>query len=111
MGLQRTREMADRRTAPRQRVQWGSWLVTLDGSHCVQCHTRDFSATGARVALEDQRAFTAGVCFLDMRHRLAYESRVAWRQSSEMGLEFLKVYRFADVPSLELRGVIEQVCA
>ena len=38
-------------------------------------------------------------------------SRVAWRQSPEMGLEFLKVYRFDDVPSLELRGVIDQVCA
>ena len=76
----------------------------------MQCQTRDFSATGARVALEDPAPLPAGVCFLDMRHRLAYELRVAWRQSPEMGLEFLKVYRFDEVPSVELRGVIEQVC-
>ena len=53
MGLQRSQDLADRRAAPRRRVMWGSWLVTPDGSHCVQCQTRDFSATGARVALDD----------------------------------------------------------
>jgi PilZ domain len=110
MGLQKTQEMADRRAAPRRRVLWGSWLVTQDGSHCIQCHTRDFSATGARVELEDQRAIPASVCYLDLRNRLAYESRVAWRNAPEMGLEFLKVYRFDEVPSQHLRGMIEQVC-
>ena len=89
---------------------WGSWLVTPDGGHLVQCQTRDFSATGARIAVDDQRAFPAMVCFLDMRNRLAYESRIAWRRAPEMGLEFLKVYRFDEVPAA-LRGVVEQVCA
>jgi PilZ domain-containing protein len=109
MGLHKTQDTAERRIAPRRRVMWGSWLVTPDGSHCVPCQTRDFSATGARVALDDQRAFPASVCFLDMRNRLAYEARIAWRKTPEMGLEFVKVYRFADVPEA-LRGVIEQVC-
>jgi hypothetical protein len=112
MGLLKTQNTADRRTAARRKVQWGSWLVTPDGSHVVQCRARDFSATGARVSLdEDQRAFHDVLCFLDMRHRLAYESRVAWRKAPEMGLEFLKVYRFDEVPSAQVRGVIEQVCA
>lgn len=110
MALQRTQDSVDRRLTPRRRVMWGSWLVTPDGSHCVQCQTRDFSAAGARVALDDQRAFPASVCFLDMRNRLAYESRIAWRKAPEMGLEFLKVYRFDEVPA-ELRRVVEQVCA
>ena len=110
MGLLKTQDMADRRASPRRRVLWGSWLVSPDGSHVVQCQTRDFSATGARVALDDHNAFAKGVCFLDMRNRLAYESRVAWQKAPEMGLEFLKVYRFDEVPS-ELKGVIEQVCA
>ena len=109
MGLGRTQDLAERRVAPRRRVMWGSWLVTPDGSHYVQCQTRDFSATGVRVALDDQRAFPGQVCFLDLRNRLAYESRIAWRKAPEMGLEFLKVYRFDEVPSAQVRGVIEQV--
>lgn len=110
MGLQRSQDLVERRAAPRRRVMFGSWLVTPDGNHVVQCQTRDFSATGARVALDDARAFAQGVCLLDMRNRLAYESRVAWQKSPEMGLEFLKVYRFDEVPA-PLRGVVEQVCA
>ena len=109
MGLQKTPVLAERRAAPRRRVMWGSWLVAPDGSHVVQCQTRDFSATGARVSLEDSRAFPGSVCLLDMRNRLAYESRIAWRAAPEMGLEFLKVYRFDEVPA-QLRGVVEQVC-
>lgn len=110
MGLQRARDLVERRAAPRRRVMFGAWLATTDGSHVVQCQTRDFSATGVRVALDDQHSIPATICFLDLRNRLAYESRVAWRQSAEMGLEFLKVYRFDEVPG-ELRGVVEQVCA
>lgn len=110
MGLQKTQDFADRRASPRRRVMWGCWLVAPDGSHVVQCQTRDFSATGARVALDDSRAFPGSVCLLDMRNRLAYESRIAWREAPEMGLEFLKVYRFDEVPA-PLRGIVEQVCA
>ena len=110
MGLQRAQDLIERRASPRRRVKLGAWLVTVDGSHVVQCQTRDFSATGVRVALDDERSIPATICFLDLRNRLAYESRVAWRKAPEMGLEFLKVYRFDEVPA-ELKGVIEQVCA
>lgn len=98
-----------RRRHARQRVSWGSFIATLDGSRCVQCQTRDFSHAGARVRMDDQHTLPASVCLLDVRNRLAYESRIAWHKAPEMGLEFTKVYRFDEVPSPGLRQAIEQV--
>lgn len=100
---------AERRVQPRRRVLWGSWIAALDGAGLVQCQTRDFSPGGARISLDEQRAAPGQLCFLDLRHRLAYESRVAWRQMPELGLEFLKVYRFDEAPPA-LQGVIAALC-
>lgn len=102
--------VAERRASPRRRVMWGSFVTSLDGSLFVQCTTRDISATGARVEAGETRGLPATVCYLDMRHRLAYEARVAWKSGQEAGLEFLKCYRFDEVPSQELRGLIAQQC-
>jgi hypothetical protein len=104
------RRTVERREQPRRKVLWGCWLAAPDGSGLVPCQIRDFSPAGARISLDDQRGVPATVCFLDMRNRLAYESRVAWRKAPDMGLEFLKVWRFDEVPEA-LKGTIATVCA
>jgi hypothetical protein len=100
----------ERRAEPRQKVLWGSWLASLDGAGLVQCRTHDISPAGARVVLGDERLAPGTVCYLDMRHRLAYEARVAWRKQPEMGLQFLKVWRFDEVPP-HLKSMIAAVCS
>jgi hypothetical protein len=110
LGLIRAKNtQADRRASPRRRVNWGSFVALLDGSHWIKCETRDISAGGARVALDDPRGLPPVIWFLDMRNRLAYEGRIAWQRAPEIGLEFRKVHRFADAPSDALRRVIETV--
>lgn len=104
------RKPEERRKEPRQKVLWGSWLASPDGQGLVPCQTHDISPGGARVVLDDPRVVPATVCYLDMRHRLAYEARVAWRKTPEMGLEFQKVWRFDEAPAA-LKGVIATVCA
>ena len=100
----------ERRREVRRRVSFGSFIATSDASRFEQCRVHDFSPSGARVEMGEQAGLPVTVCFLDMRSRLAYEARIAWRKAPEMGLEFLKVYRFDEVPSLELRGMIEKAC-
>jgi hypothetical protein len=104
------RKPQERRSEPRRKVLWGSWLASLDGMGLVQCQTHDISPSGARVALDDQRIIPAAVCYFDMRHRLAYEARVAWRKTPEMGLQFLKVWRFDEVPD-DLRRAVATISA
>lgn len=103
------RNPQERRAAPRRKVLWGSWLASADGSGLVPCMTHDISPSGARVALDDPRFVPATVCYFDMRHRLAYEARVAWRKTPEMGLEFLKAWRFDEAPE-RLQAAVATVC-
>ena len=100
MGLIRGADIADRRRAERRKVMWGAKLASLDGSQIVACTTLEISHSGARVRLDEQHNAARTLFYMDMRHRLAYEARVAWSKAPEMGLEFLKVHRFSDVPAL-----------
>lgn len=95
--------LGSRRQAERRRVLWGSRISNLDGTRYIKCETRDISAAGARVFLEDQQYIDERLYFMDMRNRLAYEARVIWQKVPEMGLQFLRSYRFDEVPSPQLR--------
>ncbi|MEY4965625.1 MAG: hypothetical protein RL274_1208 [Pseudomonadota bacterium] len=99
----RENTLGSRRLAERRRVLWGSRIAHLDGSRYTKCETRDISVAGVRIFLEDQQYVCDRLYFLDMRNRLAYEARVIWQKSPEMGLQFLRSYRFDEVPSPELR--------
>ncbi|MCP5410950.1 MAG: PilZ domain-containing protein [Alphaproteobacteria bacterium] len=99
----------NRRAHVRRRVSFGSFLAMPDASQWIKCHTLDLSFAGARVHMDEAPSLPPSVYFLQMRDRLAYEARIAWHKSPEAGLEFLKVYRFADVPDPALRRLIEKV--
>lgn len=114
MGLIRFRTagaetQVNRRAHVRRRVSFGSFLAMPDASQWLKCHTLDLSFAGARVHMDEASSLPPAVWFLQMRDRLAYEARIAWHKSPEAGLEFLKVYRFADVPDPALRRLIEKV--
>ena len=40
---------------------------------------------------------------MDMRNRLAYEARIVWQKAPELGLQFVRSYRFDEGPSADLR--------
>ena len=95
--------LTSRRQVERRRVLWGSRIANLDGSRYSKCETRDISAAGARIQLDDQQYVSDRLYFMDMRNRLAYEARVIWQKAPELGLQFLRSYRFDEVPSPQLR--------
>ncbi len=95
--------LVSRRQTERRKVLWGSRIANLDGSRYTKCETRDISAAGARILLEDQQYVSDQLYFLDMRNRLAYEARLIWQKAPELGLQFVRSYRFDEVPSPQLR--------
>jgi hypothetical protein len=99
----------NRRAHERRQVRFGSFIALPDASQWVKCHTIDLSFAGARVHMDEMPSLPEAVYFLQMRDRLAYEARIVWRKSPEMGLQFDKVYRFDEVPGAPLRGLIEKV--
>ncbi len=97
----------NRRQSDRRKVLWGARLASLDGGRYLRCITRDISCAGARVNIEDQLFQGTSAYFLDLRNRFAYEARVVWQRPPELGLEFIRGYRFDEVPSERLRMAIE----
>jgi hypothetical protein len=104
-------ERGERRQGERWRVLSGSWLVPMDSEVIVKCQVTDISAAGARIQVEGPMPIPSPLYFLDVRNRLIYESQVAWKKLPELGLQFRKVYRFAEAPSPALARVIANVLA
>jgi len=97
----------NRRQAARRKVLWGARLANLTGDRYLHCQARDISCAGARVNIEDQTFSDERAYFLDLRNRFAYEARVVWQKPPELGLEFIRGYRFDELPSAPLRRNIE----
>lgn len=96
----------NRRQDERRKVLWGARLANLEGSRYLRCLARDISCAGARVSIEDQQFLDSHAYFLDLRNRFAYEAKVVWQRPPELGLQFIRGYRFDEVPSEPLRRAI-----
>ncbi len=93
------RNSDERRKAPRRRVLFGSRLASIEGGQYLRCTTRDISSAGARVHIDGQQFSLDRAFYLDLRSQLAYEARVVWNKSPELGLQFIRTYRFDEIPS------------
>lgn len=102
LGLQRNRRQVERRKA-----LWGARLTSLAGDRYLRCMAKDISSAGARVNIEDQQFQDSHAYFLDLRNRFAYEAKVVWQRPPELGLQFIRGYRFDEVPSDDVRKAIE----
>ena len=102
------KKQEDRRQTERRKVLWGARLANLEGTRYLKCLARDISSAGARVDIETQQFAEDRAYFLDLRARLAYEARVVWHKTPELGLQFIRSYRFDELPS---PGVAKQIDA
>lgn len=101
----------ERRRTERLPACWGSWIAYMDGTNETKCVTLDHSYMGAKIQVESQHQVPQDLYYLDLRNRLAYEACVVWRAGSHAGLQFLKVYRFDQVPVERLRSLISELCS
>ena len=93
------KKQENRRQTERRKVLWGARLVNLEGTRYLKCLARDISSAGARIDIETQQFVEDRAYFLDLRTRMAYEGRVVWQKTPELGLQFIRSYRFDELPS------------
>jgi hypothetical protein len=101
------KKLENRRQTERRKVLWGARLANLEGSRSLKCLARDNSCAGARVDIESQQFVEDKAYFLDLRARMAYEARVVWQKAPELGLQFIRSYRFDELPSPEVARQLE----
>jgi hypothetical protein len=106
MGLGILSMQKTRRKAERRKVLWGARLANINGDRYLRCLTKDISSAGARVSIDEQ-FLDKTAYFLDLRNRFAYEAKVVWQRPPEMGLEFIRGYRFDEMPCEPLRRAVE----
>ena len=106
---EKLKALSERRVSERRRVNIGSWVTSLDGTLVVACQTRDASASGVRVHPKETQTLPKTVYYLDVKDRMAYEAIVRWQEKTEAGLEFMKAYRFMDLPTPELKKVVKDI--
>jgi hypothetical protein len=76
------------RTQPRRRVLLSGKLVYGEPPMSLDCAISDMSRSGARVRLEGPQPVTDSLYLIDVRHGIAFRSRVAWRRGKFLGLSF-----------------------
>lgn len=86
-----------------------SWVISLDGALTLMCQTQDVSPQGAKVLLGEHVNLPATLFYLDGRDRIAYEAQVRWQNRTEVGLQFLKAFRFSDVHSDAVRKALKEL--
>lgn len=99
-------QQKNRRQEERRKVLWGARLASMDGTRYLRCVVRDISCAGARISIDDQQFLDKQAFFLDLRTRFAYEAKVVWHRTPELGLEFIRGYRFDEMPSVPLRQAV-----
>jgi hypothetical protein len=107
---EKARAQSERRSQTRRRVSLGSWVISMDATTVIACQTQDVSAKGVRVRPKEPLTLPKTLFYLDMKDRIAYEAVVRWQEKSEAGLEFIKAYRFSDMPSAELKKLVQDLC-
>ena len=63
----------------------------LDGTGTFDCVIRDLSDTGGRIRFSTGLAIPTAFHLVNVRDRVAYEAKVAWRKSGEAGLKWVQV--------------------
>ena len=107
LGKKLLKKLENRRQTERRKVLWGARLANLEGSRYLRCLARDISSAGARVDIESQQFTEDRAYFLDLRSRMAYEAKIVWHKTPELGLQFIRSYRFDELPSPAVMRLIE----
>ena len=93
--------MAERRKSVRSRTYLGGVIAFNKRASTMDCHVRNFSPAGARVAftnaavIPDQFDLTIG------RHDRSFQAHMVWRGLNEAGVAFLSEYTQAVPVPLE----------
>ena len=94
--------MAERRPKTRKRVLLTGIIAYDDGAHSFHCTIRNLSESGARLAVANSTFFPSNFYLINIRDRVAYDAKLVWNKSSEIGVTFKAVIPLASITDPQL---------
>jgi hypothetical protein len=92
----------ERRPATRRRVIWRGRGVHVGGGYDFECTIRDFSDTGARIAVRGAPMIPSHFYLVNVTTRTVHEVKVVWNDGKLLGLRFLQSFPVDAIPDPEL---------
>src|SRR5215469_4798107 len=73
----------NRRREGRRRTLFTGMLASCSGAFTIDCTVTNFSMSGARVRVESGSLIFGKILLIHLRERLAFETKVAWRNDRD----------------------------
>jgi hypothetical protein len=89
--------LAERRPKPRKRVLLTGIIAYGEGAHSFHCTIRNLSESGARLAVTNGALLPSDFYLINIRDRVAYDAKLAWNKSAEIGVTFKAVLPLASI--------------
>ena len=89
--------LLERRPKAPKRVLLTGIVTYAGGSYTLDCTIRDLSETGARIGVRMHAQLPSDFYLINIRDRVAYDSKVVWRGASNIGVTFRNLYPLYEV--------------
>ncbi len=89
--------LVERRPARRKRVLLTGIITYAGETFSFECTIRDLSETGARLGVPLHTQLPSDFYLINIRDRVAYDSKVVWRGAHNIGITFKTFYPLSEV--------------
>jgi hypothetical protein len=93
--------MIERRKSVRSRTFLGGTIAFNRRKSTMDCHVRNFSSTGAKVAFTNAASIPDQFDLSIARTERLFRARMVWRGANEAGVAFVSEYQQAEPVPLE----------
>jgi hypothetical protein len=93
---------AERRPKSRKRVLLTGIVTYAEGAFSFDCTLRNLSETGARIAIGKNMQFPSDFYLINVRDRVAYDAKLVWNNSAEVGVTFKSTMPLAGISDPKL---------
>ena len=91
------------RRESRKRTILTGKLALSRGAFTIDCIIIDLSKSGARIRIEEGAEIGGEVLLVHLREQVAFETRVAWRNGRDIGLEFIRKHDLSQATTAEMK--------
>jgi hypothetical protein len=78
-------------------------LASCSGAFTINCSVTNFSMSGARVRVDSGSLIFGKILLVHLREKLAFDTKIAWRNERDIGLEFTQAHDLDRATKAELK--------
>lgn len=97
------------RKESRRRTLFTGMLASCSGGFTIDCTVTNFSVSGARVRVNPGAVIIGKVLLVHLREKLAFETRIAWRNERDIGLEFTRAHDLTNATRADMK-ILRRYC-